>query len=56
MDGQWSLKNVSFDINEGDSVAILGDNGSGKSTLLKVILGVTTPTEGAVPLMGKLAD
>ncbi|MCL7748042.1 ABC transporter ATP-binding protein [Halalkalibacter alkaliphilus] len=53
-EGYWSLKNISFDVNEGDSVAILGDNGSGKSTLLKVILGVTAPSTGTVKAHGKI--
>jgi ABC-type polysaccharide/polyol phosphate transport system ATPase subunit len=54
LDGYWSLKDVSFDICKGDSVAILGDNGSGKSTLLKIILGVTAPTTGSIVVQGKI--
>ncbi|MDT8860323.1 ABC transporter ATP-binding protein [Alkalihalobacillus sp. MEB130] len=54
LEGQWSLKDVSFDINAGESVAILGGNGSGKSTLLKVILGVTAPTTGSIMIDGKI--
>ncbi|WP_332628480.1 ABC transporter ATP-binding protein [Halalkalibacter flavus] len=53
-EGQWSLKDVSFDINAGESVAILGGNGSGKSTLLKVILGVTAPTTGSITVDGTI--
>ena len=41
----WALKNVSFTINKGDRVAIIGYNGAGKSTILKVIAGVLKPTE-----------
>ncbi|WP_079710614.1 ABC transporter ATP-binding protein [Paraliobacillus ryukyuensis] len=52
--GNWTLKNISFDIEKGDSVAILGDNGSGKSTLLKLILGVTTPTSGEIEVKGSI--
>ncbi|GAF64990.1 ABC transporter ATP-binding protein [Bacillus sp. TS-2] len=52
--GQWSLKDVSFEINKGEAVAILGDNGCGKSTLLKVILGVTAPTTGNIKVKGKI--
>ncbi|KGA96900.1 ABC transporter [Alkalihalobacillus alcalophilus ATCC 27647 = CGMCC 1.3604] len=52
--GQWSVKDVSFNIQKGDSVAILGDNGSGKSTLLKLILGVTAPTTGSIVVNGKI--
>ncbi|WP_332695118.1 ABC transporter ATP-binding protein [Halalkalibacter lacteus] len=54
LEGHWSLKDVSFDICKGDSVAILGDNGSGKSTLLKIILGVTAPTTGSIFVEGKI--
>lgn len=51
----WGLKNVSFKLNKGDRVGILGLNGAGKSTLLKVIAGVYKPTEGSVTKKGKLA-
>ncbi len=44
------LDNISFDINAGDFVAILGPNGSGKTTLLKIILGFLSPTAGKVSL------
>ncbi|WP_368658023.1 ABC transporter ATP-binding protein [Metabacillus halosaccharovorans] len=54
LEGQWSVKNVTLDINSGDSLAILGDNGSGKSTLLKLILGVTSPTTGSIAIKGKI--
>lgn len=54
LEGQWSVKDVSFKINKGESVAILGDNGSGKSTLLKLILGVTAPTTGSITIKGKI--
>lgn len=51
----WALKDVSFSINKGDRVGILGLNGAGKSTLLKVIAGVFKPTEGTVEKHGKIA-
>lgn len=51
----WALKDVSFSINKGDRVGILGLNGAGKSTLLKVIAGVFKPTEGTVEKHGKVA-
>ena len=44
----WALQNVSFTVEKGDRVGILGLNGAGKSTLLKVIAGVFKPTEGSV--------
>lgn len=48
------LKNVSFEINEGDFFGIVGRNGSGKSTLLKTLAGIYTPDGGAVTVNGKL--
>lgn len=50
----WALKDVSFSIEKGSKVAILGLNGAGKSTLLKVIAGVFKPTEGTVKKYGKV--
>ena len=50
----WSLQHVSFSVNKGDRLGILGLNGAGKSTLLKVISGVYKPTEGRVIRHGKV--
>ena len=50
----WALKNVSFTVEKGDRVGILGLNGAGKSTLLKVIAGVFKPTSGTVTKHGKM--
>ena len=50
----WSLKHVSFSLDKGDRLGILGLNGAGKSTLLKVISGVYKPTEGHVIKHGKV--
>ena len=51
----WALKNVSFELEKGDSVGIVGLNGAGKSTLLKVIAGVLKPTQGSVYTGGGIA-
>jgi ABC-2 type transport system ATP-binding protein len=51
----WALRDVALEVNEGDTVGILGRNGSGKSTLLKCVCGVLQPTEGQVVVRGKLA-
>ena len=51
----WGLKNVSFELEKGDRLGILGLNGSGKSTLLKTVAGVYKPTEGHIERSGLLA-
>ncbi len=51
----WALRDISFTLNKGDRLGILGLNGAGKSTLLKVIAGVFRPTEGNVVKKGILA-
>jgi len=51
----WALGDIAFDVQEGETVGILGRNGSGKSTLLKCICGVLQPTSGRVVVRGKLA-
>src|ERR1700759_1129950 len=52
----WSLKDLNFEIREGDAVGIIGRNGSGKSTLLKVLSRVTAPTTGSVKIKGRIAS
>ncbi|GBG57999.1 sugar ABC transporter ATP-binding protein [Sporomusaceae bacterium FL31] len=52
----WALKNVSFDIKQGDIVGIIGHNGAGKSTLLKILSRVTGPTSGLIKIKGRIAS
>lgn len=52
----WALKDVSFDIRQGDRVGIIGRNGAGKSTLLKVLSRITEPTSGKVTIKGRVAS
>ena len=51
----WALRNISFELEKGDSLGILGLNGSGKSTMLKIIAGVLKPTKGSVEVYGSIA-
>lgn len=51
----WALNNVSFTLNAGDSLALVGRNGCGKSTMLKIIAGVMTPTSGNITVRGNIA-
>lgn len=52
----WSLKDINFDINQGDAVGIIGRNGAGKSTLLKLLSRVTSPTTGEIKVKGRIAS
>ena len=51
----YALNNISFDVEEGQFVGIIGTNGSGKSTILKIITGVLTPTQGEVTVNGRVS-
>ena len=53
-DGITVVKNLTFDVNEGDFLCIIGENGSGKSTLIKGILGLKAPCEGKISFAGGL--
>ncbi|AOY93003.1 ABC transporter ATP-binding protein [Cupriavidus sp. USMAA2-4] len=51
----WALRGVSFDVQQGETVAIIGQNGSGKSTLLQLVCGTLFPTSGEVSVSGRIA-
>lgn len=52
----WALKDVSFEIKQGDRVGIIGRNGAGKSTLLKILSRITEPTSGRIGIKGRVAS
>jgi lipopolysaccharide transport system ATP-binding protein len=52
----WALKDVSFQVNRGDVVGVIGRNGAGKSTLLKIISNITKPTSGKIDIYGRIAS
>jgi ABC-type polysaccharide/polyol phosphate transport system ATPase subunit len=51
----WALKGVSFELNRGDVLGVIGRNGAGKSTLLKLLSRITSPSEGEIKIKGKIA-
>jgi len=52
----WSLRELDFEIRQGDAVGVIGRNGAGKSTLLKILSRVTAPTAGSVRIKGRIAS
>lgn len=52
----WALKDLSFKVEQGDTLAIIGRNGAGKSTLLKIISRITPPTTGCIKINGRVAS
>jgi lipopolysaccharide transport system ATP-binding protein len=52
----WALRNISFDLNDGEVLGVVGKNGAGKSTLLKLLSRVTAPTTGEIKVKGRIAS
>ncbi len=52
----WSLRDINFDVMQGDAVGIIGKNGAGKSTLLKLLSRVTSPTTGEIKVKGRISS
>lgn len=52
----WALKDVSFEVREGDTLGVIGRNGAGKSTLLKILSRITKPTKGSISIRGRVGS
>lgn len=52
----WALKNITFEVKQGDRIGIIGRNGAGKSTLLKILSRITEPTTGSIRIKGRVAS
>ncbi len=55
-DFAWALRDISFDVHQGDTLGIIGRNGAGKSTLLKILSRVTSPSQGSIKIKGRIAS
>jgi len=53
--GMWALRDVSFQVQQGEALGIVGHNGAGKTTILRILSSITTPTEGEITVRGRLA-
>jgi ABC-type polysaccharide/polyol phosphate transport system ATPase subunit len=51
----WAVRDVSFEVRQGEALGIVGHNGAGKTTILKLLSGITTPTRGQITIRGRLA-
>lgn len=52
----WSLKDINFEVNQGDVLGVIGKNGAGKSTLLKILSRITAPSTGSIKINGRVAS
>ncbi|NBT58570.1 ABC transporter ATP-binding protein, partial [bacterium] len=52
----WALKDIGFEVSQGEVLGIIGKNGAGKSTLLKILSKITAPTEGQIKINGRIAS
>lgn len=52
----WAVKDLTFDVNQGEAVGVIGKNGAGKSTLLKILSRITYPTTGSVEIVGRVGS